>query len=543
MVEPFGELSQLETIEQVLDRVGRLENESLDLKREVAKLRDVIPAMAMTSGGLIVIGVTDARGLFGAELNQSTQDAITRAARDVGVDVALSEIRLEGGSVVLIQVPEVTNRIVTTPDGRLLRRVGSDNTPLVGDALARFVLQRSRQSAEEKIIDARAEMFSTELVRQALRAQGRELEGEDDVLGALVDLGLAEPSLRGGGFKVTLAAGLMFGIEPRRWCPGAAVQMIRRVGVGPATGPTIERLEVTGPLPSLLDQCLTFLSEQTRTYEIVVGRQRVQLPEYPELALREAILNALAHRDYSMSGATVDITIWDDRVEIKSPGDLPAPITLENIRDEHYSRNRRLMRSLKDFGLVEEFGEGVDRMFAEMEARLMTPPTITSSATSVTVSFFNRFLVSVEDQAWLASLSHLSLSEGERLALAIARQEGGVTRRRLNESIAGGDPTQTLRGAVAKGLLVQTGARGGVRYVLSAELAIRTGASGVEAQARKRQRLLDEVRRKGSLSTAEGALLLDDEPSLVRHLLNDLVHSGEVEARGNTRGRRYHAVN
>jgi len=72
----------------------------------------------------------------------------------------------------------------------------------------------------------------------------------------------------------------------------------------------------------------------------------------------------LAHRDYGRRGTTVDVTIWDDRIEIRSPGGLTGRITLENIRVEHYSRNRRVMRALKLLGLVEEYGEGIDRMTA-----------------------------------------------------------------------------------------------------------------------------------------------------------------------------------
>jgi len=534
-------LPQPATLDALFAVLGRVENESLEFKRQVAKLHDVIPAMAMTLGGVIVIGISDDRTLLGARLDQRTQDQITRAARDVGVEVKISEVAVEDSFVVTVVVPEVGERIVTTPDGRLLRRVGSDNRPLTGDALARFVLQRSKQAAEEDEIRADEDRFDLDLIRRALQAQGRPVQPALNPISALIDLGLAEPGGAVPGAKVMLAAGLMFGIDPRVWCAGAAVQLIRRVGVGPSAGPTRRREELAGPLPTLLTRCLDFITTNTETYEVVIGRQRVTLPEYPEVALREAILNALAHRDYSMSGTTVDITVWDDRVEIRSPGDLPAPITLQNMRDEHFSRNRRLMRSLKEFGLVEEFGEGVDRMFDEMGARLMDPPSITASATSVTVSFFNRFLVSVEDQAWLASLGHVELSEGERLALAIARRQTSVTRRSLKERLATGDPTQVLRGAVAKGLLTQTGARGGVRYVLSPELAMRTGASGVEAQSRKRQRLLDEILQRGSISTAEGVALLDEDPGVVRHLLADLALGGQVEARGNTRGRRYYA--
>ena len=77
--------------------------------------------------------------------------------------------------------------------------------------------------------------------------------------------------------------------------------------------------------------------------------KRALVSEYPLAVLREAVLNALAHRDYGLSGATVDITIWDDRVEIRSPGPLPGHITIDNIRSEHYSRNKRVMQVLRAY--------------------------------------------------------------------------------------------------------------------------------------------------------------------------------------------------
>jgi ATP-dependent DNA helicase RecG len=264
------------------------------------------------------------------------------------------------------------------------------------------------------------------------------------------------------------------------------------------------------------------------------------LSEYPEPVLREAVLNALAHRDYGLTGATVDVTVWDDRIEIRSPGPLPGHITLDNIRDEHYSRNRRVVQVLKLLGLVEEYGEGIDRMYGEMEARLMEPPVFTATASSVTVVLHNRFLVDVEDQVWLALLGQYDLSPPERRLLVLARREEGTTPRRLRQVLPGIEVSELLATAVAKGLLVRVGQAGGARYVLSDEVVVRAGASGLEAQSRKRQMLLDEIRRRGSLSTAEGAELIGEDSNVVRHLLNDLVRAGALTAHGRTRGRRYY---
>lgn len=537
----LSDLPAATSLGELLEQLGRLETAQLDFKRDSSRLRDLIPAMAMTDGGLILLGIDDDRTVFGFELTQKNQDRITRVSKDVGVDIQLTPILVDGVSVVAIAVPEIRERIVTTSDGRLLRRVGGDNCPLVGDQLARFVRERVDAAAEEEAVERRDLLnFSMDLINDALGREGRPPVGEGEVDRALVDLDVAVPQPAPADTKILTAAVLVFGTKPVDVVPGASVQLIRRTGVGPGPGPTEARVEISGPIPLLLDDCLDFIKRHTRVYEIVLGRRRMTLPEYPEEVLREALLNALAHRDYNVRGTTVDVTVWDDRIEIRSPGGLPGPITVANMREEHYSRNRRVMRCLKTLGLVEEFGEGIDRMFDAMEERLMDPPSIVAAPNSVTVTLRNRFLVSVDEQAWLGLLGHMTLSNGERRALALARREGSVTKRRLRQILPNENLDILLRGGVAKGLLVRVGQAGGAHYELSDEVVMRAGASGVEAQTRKRQTLLDEIRESGSLSTTEGAELLEEEPILVRHLLNDLVSAGEVVARGQTRARRYY---
>jgi len=531
------------SLDDLFAMLGKLETTQLDFKREPGKqLGVVVPAMAMTDGGLIVLGISNDRRLHGCALTQGVQDSITRVGRDVGVDLQIKEVTVDGQQVVLVAVPEVLKRIVTTTDGRLLRRVGADNTPLVGDRLAHFVRERLDVAGEDEPLSVvQAEDFDLRLINDTLAQEHRPPIEAPEIFRGLIDLGVAVPQAAPADPMVYIAAALVFGNDPSKVVPGAAIQMIRRTGVGPGAGPTEARIELSLPIPRLLDAAIEFINKHTRRFQAVVGRRRVVMSEYPEEVLREAILNALAHRDYGLKGATVDVTIWDDRIEIRSPGSLPGPITLENMRVEHYSRNRKIMSCLKVLGLVEEYGEGVDRMFDGMEERLMDPPLIEATPTSVSVTLHNRFLVSVEDQAWLGVLGHMQLSTAERRVLALARGSGSVTRRAARRVLpASTDTDAVLRGAVAKGLLVRTGQAGGARYELSDEVVMRAGSSGVEAQSRKRQMLLDEVRTRGSLSTAEGAELLEEDAVLVRHLLNDLVAAGLLVARGQTRARRYY---
>ena len=210
------------------------------------------------------------------------------------------------------------------------------------------------------------------------------------------------------------------------------------------------------------------------------------------------------------------------------------------MRAEHYSRNPRIMRVLKTVGLVEEYGDGVDRMFREMESRLLEPPLFSATPDSVTVTLRNRMLVDIDDQVWLRSLSDIRMTTEERRALVVANREGSVTPRRLRELMPGADVSAVLAAATAKGLLVRTGTRGGSRYVLSDEIVLRVGSTAIGARNRQQQLLLDRIRQHGSISVVEGAQLLDASMQVVRNLLNGLVQAGVLRAEGRTRGRRYY---
>ena len=541
-VPRLGDVPRQLAVDEFWSLFGNLEHEQLDFKRGVpTDVRDAIAAMAMTHGGLIVHGVDDRRNIVGCPLSQNTQDRITRIASECGVDVQVREIMAGELKLTLCAVPEIRGRIVTTPDGRLLRRVGGDSQPIRGDAMARFVREREHRAGEdEPLVTARPPEFDLGAINQALAADGRPAVGPDQLDRSLADLGVAVPAPPPLEPSVLRAAAILFAAEPRDLIRGAAVQLVRRTGVGTDPGPTVAREECSGPLVAIVDCCLRFVESHTRQFEAVTGSRREALPEYPDAVLREAIVNALAHRDYGLVGTTVDITVRDDRIEVRSPGPLPGHITLENMREEHYSRNPRIMRVLKTMRLVEEYGEGIDRMYREMESRLMEPPVFEATASSVTVTLHNRFLVDVEDQLWLRQLGREELTADERRALVAARSNGAVTPRELREIMPDADARTALDGAVTKGLLTRVGERGGSRYVLSAETVLRAGGPELAAQNRRHQALLDETRRRGSISTAEAAALLNATPTVARRLLDELVNAGLVQSRGRTRARRYY---
>lgn len=543
MYEPYQHLVDggAKTVEDVLSSVGKLEHEQLEFKRQLRDLGPVIAAMAMTMGGIVILGLTDERSFHGAALDQKALDTIRRTSAAIGVEVEVTELLTDRGPLVVIGVPEIRGRIVTTTDGRLLRRIGSANEPLVGDALARFVAERVGKPGEEEAVATPSVLqFDLSAINRVLGADGHRPISEEATTRALTDLGVALPDVPPIGPRVLTAAAVLFAEDPTAVVPGARVQALRRDGIGPDPGPVRARADITGPLQNVVEEVLAFLREHTAAREVVTGTYRTSIPEYPEAAVREAVLNALAHRDYRLTGATTDLTIWDDRLELRSPGPLPGHITPENILDEHYSRNPRIMRVLKTLRLVEEYGEGVDRMFDAMTERLMEPPSFTTTSSSVTVTLWNRTPLSVEEQAWLGTVADITLDRAERQVLVLAREEGHATPRGLRERTMISDPGDVLRRMVARGLLVRIGERGGSRYELSDEVRVRAGSASILAEQRRRDLLHSELQRRGSLSTVEAATFLGADRETTRQALNELVARGLAEARGRTRARRYH---
>ncbi len=123
-------------------RYGRVEHERLEFKASANHLLESVVAMAMTRGGTILVGVSDDRRLVGHPIGQQGLDRIMVVAHETQVDLQVRCLTVGGVDVLAIAVPAVADRVVTTPDGRLLRRLGGINQPLRGDAVARFVRAR-----------------------------------------------------------------------------------------------------------------------------------------------------------------------------------------------------------------------------------------------------------------------------------------------------------------------------------------------------------------------------------------------------------------
>ena len=138
-----------------------------------------------------------------------------------------------------------------------------------------------------------------------------------------------------------------------------------------------------------------FISSQLREFVALnpsTGKFQ-SVPEYPEFAWLEGIVNAVTHREYALAGRYILVSMYDDRLEIESPGKLPSIVTLDNIKETRYSRNPRIARILTDFGWVRELNEGVKRIYSDMEKFFLDDPVYSEPGQSVRLVLKNNIVM------------------------------------------------------------------------------------------------------------------------------------------------------
>jgi len=171
---------------------------------------------------------------------------------------------------------------------------------------------------------------------------------------------------------------LFFCNEPQRYLPQSALEFLHLWGpeltsLGPDNSRWRLNRELSGTLPQIITEAEALLLERIATRGIINGFRRHDEPEYPRFAMREAIVNAVAHRDYTMRGSRIQVRLFPDRIEVHTPGGLPSPVTVDNIEDEQATRNEAIVSLLQDFGFMEKRGYGFNGIVATMREAGLSP--------------------------------------------------------------------------------------------------------------------------------------------------------------------------
>ena len=174
-----------------------------------------------------------------------------------------------------------------------------------------------------------------------------------------------------GKLCVSTAAILLFGKVPQKFFPRARVRFIRYEGVEEKFGAemnVIKDVIFKGTILKMVRDSIAYLDTQIKekTY-LGANGTFITEEEYPKFVRQEIIVNAVTHRAYSITGTDIQIKMFDNRIVVESPGKLPGMVRVENIRFTHFSRNPKIAEFLKAYDFVKEYGEGVDRMYKELQ--------------------------------------------------------------------------------------------------------------------------------------------------------------------------------
>lgn len=354
-------------------------NESQTFDRKSVKiaakdLASIVVAFANADGGTIAIGIADNGELEGVDNHSEHLNELLRVPFDfcqpsVKVSVEkLSFTREDGESdhILLMNVQQ-SQKVHANQKDEVFYRVGDKSKKLTFDERLQLLYDKGEMIYESKaVFGASIDDLDLQLVQDYcdLIGYGKSpleyLEQNDKLI-----------VKEGDNYKISAAAILLFGKKPQDFFPRAQVRFIKYQGTEALTGAQMNVMkDVTfdGTILDMVNKSIAFVGTQIREHTYLGPDARfVTKAEYPEFVWKELIINAITHRDYSILGTDIQIKMFDDRIAVESPGNLPSIVRLDNMRYVHFSRNPLIAKFLKAHKFVREFGEGIDRMYRELQ--------------------------------------------------------------------------------------------------------------------------------------------------------------------------------
>ncbi len=341
------------------------EGHHLEFKQEEENNNDyakAIVSFANTDGGKILIGIKDDGTIVGVSNSDSIMQRIGNIAYnncEPPITIIQETANINGKIIVIVNVPKGTQRPYKTNNGKYYVR----SSNLCRDA-SREELLRIFQSSksifydEASVINAGISEFNFESFKKFINNYlTLEIEDETDLFNYAKNFHLLDEN------QISTITGILFfGNEPQKFLPQARIIIAAINGTDISIEP-FDKKEINGTIPEMIEDVEKSLKIHLQTKHEISGFDKEIFEELPLTALREAIVNAIAHRDYTIN-APIRILIFSNRVEIRSPGLLPNTVTIESIKigGSHVLRNPNIYNMLVKYKMVTDLGSGVRRM-------------------------------------------------------------------------------------------------------------------------------------------------------------------------------------
>ena len=368
-----------------LDNLLVSENMFYDRKSAKIELKDLaneIMSFVNAQGGILALGITDSGVIEGTKkygINkynefQKVVNTFLRPAPFCNFEIInIKNNKDEDDQIILYHIEPSMNKVIRNTKDEVYCRYGDSSIKLTSDQIKSLEYDRNEVNFENQIVfDSCIDEIDDEIV-DLFR---KKLESNDDNISVLKARGYIREEK--GKLKFTNAGMLLFGKNPSIYFPGARLRVIKFEGNDFQTGTSMNIVKdktFDKNLYRNLAEAREFINSQLRefTYLNEDGVFEKHL-EYPEFAWYEGIVNAVTHRDYSNIGEHLVVKIYNNRMEISSPGRLGGFVTLDTMRVRRYSRNPQIARALFELGIVRELNEGVKRIYKEMKDYKLKEP-------------------------------------------------------------------------------------------------------------------------------------------------------------------------
>ena len=434
-------------------------------------LAETFAGMANGEGGQVLIGVSPRSGkLIGLKDPDTVVDRAFQAAFLTEPPLVMPLPRVEAvGELTLVRVSIPAGLpYIYTFQGRYLGRDGRHNSPLPPALLRKKLIERGVVQFEARVHPkARIDDLDPRLVQAYAVQMNR--PGDENAEQLLIQRSCL--AYDGDQLRPTYAGLLLFGKTPQRWVPNAFVLAARFSGV--SLSENFIKQEITGTLPQQLRQAETFVRENIRSIVQIKDLEREEIPEYPLQAVRELLVNAVAHREYTNEGDSIHLHVFSNRLEVHSPGLLPGPVTLSNLLEARFSRNPVIVQVLSDMGFIERLGFGLDRVVRAMTERKLQVPAFYETAGTFRVTLSNSIQADEgpEEKYRMirAGFNKLGLNTRQEQAIEFVLENDRITNREYQDLCSDVHP-ETLRRDLAdlvkKQVFLKIGSKRGTYYIL-----------------------------------------------------------------------------
>ncbi len=348
-----------------------------------------------------------------------------------------------------------------------------------------------------------------------------------------------------GKLHPTIAGLLMFGNYPQAFEPQLVITFLQYYGTTeieptPRGERFLDNRKFEGTIPEMIESAVNYVMASIKKSSLIEDLWRKDIPEYPEEAVREAIVNAVAHRDYShfVRGSYIQIRLFADRLEIQSPGGLYGNVTEENIEEEQSTRNRILMRLMEDLHLVENRGSGIRTMIRTFNKANLEPPYFQDKRTSFWVIFRNHTLITPKAIEWLKQFARLPLNDRQRLALIYLQYRHQITNseyQRLNcvDSVTS---NRELRSLVQCDLVEQKNTRRWAYYISKIADNIENFQINIMSDE---EAILEYVKKHGYIKNSECQKLLNINSNKAQYMLQKMKEEKILQHVGSRKTSKY----